>query len=93
MPHWIIQPWQRNLSKIASGKPGAVQGRCRIGTLGDVALGAVLPYPSSVPKLPNYALLPQRKINDCLPFSALIEPAVETLTASDLRLCQAIPGR
>ena len=24
MPHWIIQPWQRNLSKIASGKPGAV---------------------------------------------------------------------
>jgi hypothetical protein len=24
MPHWIIQPWQRNLSKSASGKPGAV---------------------------------------------------------------------
>jgi hypothetical protein len=24
MPHWIIQPWQRNLSKTASGKPGAV---------------------------------------------------------------------
>jgi hypothetical protein len=26
MPHWINQPWQRNLSKTASGKPGAVQG-------------------------------------------------------------------
>jgi hypothetical protein len=25
MPHWIIQPWQRNLSKTASGKTGAVQ--------------------------------------------------------------------
>ncbi len=25
MPHWNNQPWQRNLSKIASGKPGAVQ--------------------------------------------------------------------
>ena len=25
MPHRIIQPWQRNLSKTASGKPGAVQ--------------------------------------------------------------------
>jgi hypothetical protein len=25
MPHWINQPWQRNLSKSASGKPGAVQ--------------------------------------------------------------------
>jgi hypothetical protein len=24
MPHWNNQPWQRNLSKIASGKPGAV---------------------------------------------------------------------
>jgi DNA replication protein DnaC len=24
MPHWINQPWQRNLSKTASGKPGAV---------------------------------------------------------------------
>ena len=25
MPHWNNQPWQRNLSKTASGKPGAVQ--------------------------------------------------------------------
>ena len=25
MPHWNNQPWQRNSSKIASGKPGAVQ--------------------------------------------------------------------
>jgi hypothetical protein len=25
MPHWINQPWQRNLSKTASDKPGAVQ--------------------------------------------------------------------
>jgi len=25
MPHWINQPWQRNLRKTASGKPGAVQ--------------------------------------------------------------------
>jgi dTDP-4-dehydrorhamnose 3,5-epimerase len=24
MPHWINQPWQRNLSKSASGKPGKV---------------------------------------------------------------------
>jgi DNA replication protein DnaC len=24
MPHWINQPWQRSLSKSASGKPGAV---------------------------------------------------------------------
>ena len=24
MPHWNNQPWQRNSSKIASGKPGAV---------------------------------------------------------------------
>jgi hypothetical protein len=24
MPHWINQPWQRNLSKTASNKPGAV---------------------------------------------------------------------
>jgi hypothetical protein len=24
MPHWIIQPWPHNLSKTASGKPGAV---------------------------------------------------------------------
>ena len=24
MPHWNNQPWQRNLSKTASGKPGAV---------------------------------------------------------------------
>jgi hypothetical protein len=35
MPHWINQPWQRNLSKSASGKPGAVDpaqrlnGRCK----------------------------------------------------------------
>jgi hypothetical protein len=25
MPHWINPPWRRNLSKTASGKPGAVQ--------------------------------------------------------------------
>jgi hypothetical protein len=25
MPHWHNQPWQRNLSKSASGKTGAVQ--------------------------------------------------------------------
>jgi hypothetical protein len=25
MPHWINPPWQRNLSKIAYGKTGAVQ--------------------------------------------------------------------
>jgi hypothetical protein len=25
MPHWNNQRWQRNLSKTASGKPGAVQ--------------------------------------------------------------------
>ncbi len=25
MPHWHNQPWQRNLSKTASGKTGAVQ--------------------------------------------------------------------
>ena len=24
MPHWHNQPWQRNLSKTASGKTGAV---------------------------------------------------------------------
>jgi Ca2+-binding RTX toxin-like protein len=34
MPHWIIQPWQRNISKTASGKPGAVQN----GTL-DLVVG------------------------------------------------------
>jgi hypothetical protein len=28
MPHWINQPWQRNLSKTASGKPGAVHAHC-----------------------------------------------------------------
>jgi transposase InsO family protein len=27
MPHWNNQPWQRNLSKIASDKPGAVHFR------------------------------------------------------------------
>jgi hypothetical protein len=62
-------------------------------------MGAILLYPSimsklcpsSVPKLSHYALQPQRKVNDCLPFSALIEPAVKTLTAFDLRLCQAVP--
>jgi hypothetical protein len=32
MPHWNNQPWQRNLSKSASGKPGAVQG----GAMGNV---------------------------------------------------------
>ena len=31
MPHWIIQPWQRSLSKTASGKPGAVHtARARV---------------------------------------------------------------
>jgi hypothetical protein len=29
MPHWNNQPWQRNLSKIASGKPGAVQSQMK----------------------------------------------------------------
>jgi hypothetical protein len=27
MPHWNNQRWQRNFSKTASGKPGAVESR------------------------------------------------------------------
>jgi hypothetical protein len=33
MPHWNNQPWQRNLSKTASGKPGAVQDEPEINGL------------------------------------------------------------
>jgi hypothetical protein len=42
MPHWINQPWQRNLSKTASDKPGAVQCLChRIHTNGTTGASAI----------------------------------------------------
>jgi len=33
MPHWHNQPWQRNLSKTASGKTGAVHKRYERGAM------------------------------------------------------------
>jgi transposase len=36
MPHWNNQPWQRSLSKTASGKTGAVHKRYRDWVKADV---------------------------------------------------------
>jgi hypothetical protein len=70
MPHWINQPWQRNLSKTASGKPGAVQSLTITDTLGFA--GRMVPAGSQPDEDTLFSRSTKASRNACQAFGLLL---------------------